>query len=127
MHAHGQTGCVLTIEEVVEGVELKGTELEGSDLRMIKVRFAIQAWISHLLPIETRCTWGDAVRDRVYLLLIRLLFVLWIPEFCCSLRLIEPRELSSTWTRKGKQCTTYHSRPIHTWTVTCLPHPTLDF
>ena len=38
MNAHGQTGCVLTVEEVAEGVELRGTELEGSDVRMIKVR-----------------------------------------------------------------------------------------
>ena len=38
MRAHGQLGCVLTVDEVAEGVEIKGTELEGTDMRMIRVR-----------------------------------------------------------------------------------------
>ena len=38
MKAHGQLGCVLTVDEVAEGVELKGTELENTDMRMIRVR-----------------------------------------------------------------------------------------
>ena len=38
MQAHGQLGCVLTVDEVAEGVEIKGTELERTDMRMIRVR-----------------------------------------------------------------------------------------